>query len=103
MKKQTGTVSESLSERDMQIISYIKNDPVPTVPPEEIKAVCRAAASYYTENQSVWKLDFWKTALSCLTAWELYRCFPAGGKLWNRPPCACNCPCACPAAGVCNP
>ncbi len=67
MKKQTGTVSESLSERDMQIISYIKNDPVPTVPPEEIKAVCRAAASYYTENQSVWKLDFWKTALSCLT------------------------------------
>lgn len=65
--KTVNSFSEGLTEKEQQIILNIKDSPVPIVTHEEIMAVCKVAASYYTGKQSVLNIDFWKITFSCLT------------------------------------
>lgn len=65
--KKVNSFSTERSEKEQQIIWSIKDSPVPTVSQDEIKTVCKVAASYYTEKQSIWNVDFWKVIFSYLT------------------------------------
>lgn len=65
--KEVEKYSEKLSEQERQIILRLKNAPVPTVPQEEIRIVCKTAVSYYTKKQSIWDMDFWKVTFTCST------------------------------------
>jgi len=65
-EKATGFM-EGLSETEQQIVLSVKNAPVPTVSQDEIAAVCNAAASYYTEKQTIWNIGFWKVVFFCFT------------------------------------
>lgn len=53
---------------EQRIMLELKNDPIPAVAKEDIRAACDAAFSYYVEKQSVWGKDFWKVTLSCASA-----------------------------------
>lgn len=66
MKKINSDITE-FSDSELEIISRIKNDPVPGVFRDDMKKVCQTAASYYTEKQSIRSIEFWKVVFSCLT------------------------------------
>lgn len=59
---------DELSLEEQRIIEDIKNAPVPVISQDDINAVCKAAASYYSEKQSILDLNFWKVAFSCFSA-----------------------------------
>ncbi len=63
MRKQT----DLLLEKERRIAAQIRDIPVPQVPQDEIKAVCRTAASYYVESPGIWTAGFWRSAFSFLT------------------------------------
>ena len=59
---------DELSSEEQRIIEDIKNDSVPVISQDDINAVCKVAASYYSEKQSILNLNFWKAAFSCFSA-----------------------------------
>ena len=65
MKKINSDITE-FSDSELEIISRIKNDPVPGVFRDDMKKVCQTAASYYTEKQSIWSIEFWKVVCSAV-------------------------------------
>lgn len=58
---------DELSREERRIVEEIKNAPIPVISKEDINAACKAAASYYTEKQSVWNLNFWEVTFSCFS------------------------------------
>lgn len=59
---------DELSLEEQRIIEDIKTAPVPVISQDDINAVCKVAASYYSEKQSILDLNFWKAAFSCFSA-----------------------------------
>lgn len=56
-----------MNKAEQNIISKIKNDPVPIVSECEVLAACKVATSYYAENQTAFDKNFWRVTLSCLS------------------------------------
>jgi len=56
---------ERLTVEERQIVARIQNAPIPTVPPERIKAAQKAASIYYIQRQSLCDRSFWRAAFSC--------------------------------------
>lgn len=56
-----------MNKTEQNIISQIKNDPIPVVSESEILATCKLATSYYTEKQNAFDKNFWIVTLSCLS------------------------------------
>ncbi len=59
---------DELSLEEQRIIEDIKNASVPVISQDDINAVCKVAASYYSEKQSILEMNFWKVAFSCFSA-----------------------------------
>lgn len=58
---------DELSLEEQRIIEDIKNASVPAISQDDINAVCKVAASYYAEKQSILEINFWKVAFSCFS------------------------------------
>ncbi len=56
-----------MNKTEQNIISQIKNDPIPVVSESEILATCKLATSYYTEKQNAFDKNFWIVTRSCLS------------------------------------
>lgn len=56
-----------MNKTEQNIISQIKNDPIPVVSESEILATCKLATSYYTEKQNAFDKNFWIVTWSCLS------------------------------------
>ena len=56
-----------MNKAEQDIISRIKNDPIPVVSESEILSVCKVATSYYAEKQNAFDKNFWIVTLSCLS------------------------------------
>lgn len=65
--KNINNFPDELSEMEQKIALNIKKIPVPVISQEEINNVCKIAASYYTEKQSICNMNFWKITFACLT------------------------------------
>lgn len=67
MRRKNDIISQGPSKEEQKIIAWLRKEPVPEVPQEEVQTVCRTATAYYTRPQGAGDAGFWLAALSCLT------------------------------------
>ena len=65
MRRKNDIISQGPSKEEQKIIAWLRKEPVPEVPQEEVQTVCRTATSYYTRPQGAGDAGFWLAALSC--------------------------------------
>ncbi|OLR54952.1 hypothetical protein BHK98_01980 [Hornefia porci] len=57
---------EELSDVDKKIVEAIERSPIPNVPEKEIFAAAQKATSFYTRQQRILDIDFWKVVICCI-------------------------------------
>ena len=70
MRRKNDIISQGPSKEEQKIIAWLRKEPVPEVPQEEVQTVCRTATSYYTRPQGAggppfygyWRRSCWGAA-----------------------------------------